>query len=102
METELRQAEEAEITRIMTTGYAATHERVKALDYQAREMEKPYISEKGNTYYLRNSPEHTQQWRGLLEDIAKETGGRTKGDAATVEIIFQETPPGYLTGETPT
>ena len=77
LEDELRQAEEAEITLIMTTGYAAAHERVKALDYQAREMEKPYISpDSGNTYYLRNSPEHMKEWRGLLDDIAKETGGR--------------------------
>ncbi len=78
LETELRQAEEAEIQRIMTTGYAAIHERVKALDHQAREMEQPYVSETGKEYFLRNSPDHMREWRGLLDDIAKETGGRVK------------------------
>jgi transposase len=78
LEAELQAAEEAEIKRILTTGYAAVHERVKALDYQAREMEQPYTSETGKTYHLRNSPEHMREWRGLLDDIAKETGGRVK------------------------
>lgn len=77
-ETALREAEEAEIQRILTTGYAAVHERVKALDHQAREMEKPYTGETGKVYHLRNSPEHMREWRGLLDDIAKETGGRVK------------------------
>src|SRR5581483_8007794 len=41
LENEIRQTEEQEITRIMTTGYAAVHERVKALDYQARRWKSP-------------------------------------------------------------
>jgi hypothetical protein len=87
LEDELCQAEEAEITRIMTTGYAATHERVKALDYQAREMEKPYVSqETGNEYHLRNSPEHMKEWRGLLDDIAKETGGRASARGGKLSL----------------
>lgn len=86
-ETAIREAEEAEITRIMTTGYAATHERVKALDYQAREMEKPYVSqETGNEYHLRNSPEHMKEWRGLLDDIAKETGGRASARGGKLSL----------------
>lgn len=78
LETELREAEEREITRIMTTGYAAVHERVKALDALAREMEQPYKGVKGQEYGLRNSPDHVREWRGILDDIAKETGGRVK------------------------
>ncbi len=75
----LVKAEQAEIERIMTTGYAAVHERVKALDKMARELEKPYTSQDtGRTYELRNSPEHVREWRGCLDDISKETGGRIK------------------------
>lgn len=72
-------AEEDEIKRIMTTGYAAVHERVKSLDRVARETEKPYLDElTGKTYQLWSNPERLKEWRGLLDDIASETGGRIK------------------------
>lgn len=78
-EAALQQEEQAAIERILTTGYAAVHERVKALDHMARELEKPYTSqETGRVYELRNSPEHVREWRGCLDDIAKELGQRVK------------------------
>lgn len=78
-EKDLAEAEEAEIKRILTTGYAAVHERVKALDHMARELEKSYEHpDTGHVYQLRNSPEHVREWRGILDDIAKELGQRVK------------------------
>lgn len=77
-EAEIQQAEQAEIERILTTGYAAIHKRVEALDKLAREMELPYTSSEGKVYHLRNSPDHVKEWRGLLDDIAKELGQRVK------------------------
>ena len=77
-EAELQQAEQAEIERILTSGYAAIHNRVQSLDKLAREMEAEYTSVKGKKYGLRNSPDHIREWRGLLDDIAKELGQRVK------------------------
>lgn len=78
-EKALAEVEAAEIQRILTTGYAAVHERVKALDKMARELEKPYEHpDTGHVYQLRNSPEHVREWRACLDDIAKELGQRVK------------------------
>jgi hypothetical protein len=79
LRTATREAEEREITRIMTTGYAQIHERVKSLNYVAHETEKPYVDEEtGKTYQLWSNPDRLHEWRGLLDDIASETGGRVK------------------------
>ena len=74
----LREVEEAEIDRIMHEGYAATYKRVQALDRVAREMEKPYVNDQGKTRQLHYNPERLREWRGILDDIAQETGGRVK------------------------
>lgn len=85
LRTAAREAEEREIERIMTTGYAAVHERVKSLNHIAHEAEKPYTDpDTGRVYQLWNSPDHLHEWRGLLDDIAKETGGRIKQVAKEV------------------
>jgi len=77
LRTLAREAEEREIARIMTTEYAAIHNRVKALNRVAHEAEKPYTNpDTGKVSQLWNSPDHLREWRGLLDDIAKETGGR--------------------------
>lgn len=78
-EAALAEVEKAEIERIMTSGYAAVHHRIEALDRLARQMEEPYVNElNGRVYHLRNSPEHIREWRGLLSDIADELGQRIK------------------------
>lgn len=64
---------------ILDLQYAQTYERVKALDGQAHATEMPYTDdETGKTYPLHSNPERLREWRGLLDDIAKETGGRVK------------------------
>lgn len=80
LRTATREAEEREIERIMTTGYAAVHERVKALDSTARLIEaswhdplKPEVM-----MYQWLTPDKIREWRGCLDDIASETGGRIK------------------------
>jgi hypothetical protein len=79
LRTATRAVEEREIATIMTTGYAAVHARVQALDRVAHETEKPYVDElTGKTYQLWSNPERLREWRGLLDDIASETGGRMK------------------------
>lgn len=80
LRTAAREAEEREIERIMTTGYAAVHERVKGLDAMARLLEKswydPERSEKIVFQWL--TPDKVREWRGCLDDIARELGERVK------------------------
>lgn len=69
---------------ILDIEYAQKYERVKALDQQAHETEEPYLdSETGKTYHLCSNPERLREWRGLLDDIAKETNGRIKRQEIT-------------------
>lgn len=78
-EEEIRAAEQAELDRILSSGYAVMERRVEALNKLARHMEEPYVQqETGKTYHLRNSPDHVREWRGLLDDIASELGQRVK------------------------
>lgn len=75
-EEALAEAEQAEIQHIMTTGYAAIHNRVRALDQMARDLEKSYTSKTGKVYQLADNPEKVREWRACLDDIAKELGQR--------------------------
>lgn len=79
LRTAAREAEEREIERIMTTGYAAVHERVKGLDATARLIEKSWHDPDGKEIvYQWLTPDKVREWRGCLDDIAAETGGRVK------------------------
>ena len=90
----LREIEAAEIERIMTTDYAAKHERVKALAHWAHEIEQSFIDpEEGKINPKWLNPDKLREWRGMLDDIAKELGHRVKEtrltgkDGGAVEII---------------
>lgn len=81
-------AEKAEIERIMTTGYAAVHNRVQALDRMAQTIEKswqdPSNPEKIVFQWMR--ADRIKEWRGCLEDIAAELSQRirvTKSDVTS-------------------
>lgn len=74
----LREIEAAEIERIMTTGYAAVHERVKGLDEMARLIKKSWLNDEGEIVYQWLSPDKVREYRGCLDDIAKELGQRVK------------------------
>ena len=80
LRTVAREAEEREIERIMTTGYAAVHERVKGLDATARLLEASWHDpeQKDKIVFQWLTPDKVREWRGCLEDIAAETGGRVK------------------------
>lgn len=76
----LRELEAAEIERVMTSGYALLHNRVSGLDAMARLIEKSWLDENAeagvNFKWL--SPDKIREYRGCLDDIAKELGARTK------------------------
>lgn len=75
----LRQLEQDEIERILTTDYAAKHERVKALARMAHTVEKSFIDEETQDVNFKfMSPDKLREWRGMLDDIAKELGDRVK------------------------
>ena len=79
-EEALVEAEQVEIQRILTSGYAAIHNRVQDLDRMARLIEKswqdPDDPEKIIFQWL--TPDKLREWRGMLDDIAKELGQRIK------------------------
>lgn len=93
-EQELAEAEQAEIQRILTSGYAAVHNRVQALDQLARDLEKPYTSKTGKVYRLADNPEKVREWRACLDDIAKELGQRVRRQeiehGGLVEVLAAE------------
>lgn len=74
----LRELEAQEIERILTTDYAAKHERVKALARMAHVVEASFIDENGTINYKYMQPDKLREWRGILDDIAKELGHRAK------------------------
>ena len=85
-EEALAKEEQAEIERILTTGYAAVHERVKALGDMARLIEQSYREdgkEDGNVIYQWLAPDKVREWRGCLDDIARELGQRIKKQEVT-------------------
>lgn len=88
-EAALAKAEQAEIERILTSGYALMHRRVEALDRMVHEIEKSWHhpDEPEKLVYQWMSPEKIKEWRGCLDDIAKELGQRIKKQeiAASIE-----------------
>lgn len=82
------QTEQAEIERILTTGYAAIHNRVQALGRMAdlieqswHEQVEPGQPEKIVWQWV--TPDKLREWRGCLDDIAKELGQRVKKSDVT-------------------
>lgn len=76
-ECALRALEQAKIEEIMTTGYAAKHERVRALGDMARTIEKSFRKpDSDEIVYQWLTPDKVREWRGCLEDIAKILGER--------------------------
>lgn len=74
------QAEQAEIQRILTSGYAAIHNRVQDLDRMARLIEQSWhdTEEPDKIIWQWLTPDKLREWRGMLDDIAKELGQRIK------------------------
>jgi hypothetical protein len=79
-EDELAAQEQAEIQRILTTGYAAIHNRVKDLDRMAHLIEQSWhnTQEPEKIVWQWMTPDKLREWRGMLDDIAKELGQRVK------------------------
>jgi len=75
----LFQLEQDEIERILTTGYAAMHERIKGLDRMAKVLEDSFIDpDTREVNYKFLNPDKVREYRGCLDDIAKELGARIK------------------------
>lgn len=75
----LQELEAQEIERIMTSGYALVHERIKTLDQMARSIEHSFLDPKTDKMvYQWLNPDLLREWRGMLDDIAKELGQRIK------------------------
>ena len=76
----IQRLNEAEIQRALTEGYAAIHERVKALNKMARLIEQSYAdpADEQKTIFPWLTPDKIREWRGCLDDIAKELGHRVK------------------------
>jgi hypothetical protein len=95
-------ARKAEIERIMSEGYAATHNRVKDLNKLARKQWKdlqkkelvwlPDVKSIGSGEFaervdlIRYNAALSEQFRASLDDIAKEVGGRVKKIDGKLEI----------------
>ena len=79
-ETALREAEEAEIAKIMSTGYAAVHVRIEALSKMADLIKLSFVATDENgkekLEFKWVTPEKIKEFRGCLDDIAKELGHR--------------------------
>lgn len=75
----LEALEQEEIARIMSSGYAAIHERVKGLDRIAKVLEASFTDkDTGDIQYQFLTPDKIREFRGCLDDIAKELGARSK------------------------
>lgn len=75
----LRDLEAAEIEKIMTSGYALIHNRVQGLDQMARDIRESMIdpeTKEINPKWV--YPDKIREYRGCLDDIAKELGARVK------------------------
>lgn len=73
----LREVEAAEIERIMTTGYAAKHKRIEALASMADLIKLSFLSEEDNKVnFAWVTPDKIREFRGCMDDIAKELGDR--------------------------
>lgn len=88
-ETVLAEAEQAEIQRILTSGYAAIHNRVQDLDRMARLIEESWhdAEEPEKIVWAWLTPDKLREWRGMLDDIAKELGQRVKKQEMKVTAL---------------
>ncbi len=91
----LKEFEAAEIARIMSTGYALKHERIQGLDKMARLVETSFRDEHGTMIFQWLTPDKIREYRGCLDDIAKELGDRvsrkelTGKEGGPIEIVTQ-------------
>jgi hypothetical protein len=90
----LREIEAAEIERILTSDYARKEKRVAGLAKMAHVLENSFIdpdTQEINYKFL--NPDKVREYRGCLDDIAKELGHRVKEsrvtgkDGGPIEII---------------
>jgi hypothetical protein len=77
----LLQIELAEKERILTTDYALSYKRIQALTEMAHTIEKSLRNEDGTINYKWLTPDKIREYRGCLDDIAKEVGERIKKTA---------------------
>lgn len=83
-EAQLRDIEAAEIERIMTQGYATVHRRIEALSAMADLIKVSFMDEddkKINFAWV--TPDKIREFRGCMDDIAKELGQRVKKQEIT-------------------
>jgi hypothetical protein len=98
-EARLRQLEEEEEARLLSTGYARSARRVEQLSTLYDEMKASYHvkDEAGDDKIVYHwlTPEKVREMRGCLDDIAKEVGERVKKaeltgkDGAPLEFICE-------------
>lgn len=98
-EARMRQLEEEEEARLLSTGYARSARRVEQLSMLYDEMKASYHvkDEAGDDkiVYQWLTPEKVREMRGCLDDIAKEVGERVKKaeltgkDGAPLEFICE-------------
>lgn len=76
--------EQQEIERILTSDYATMHRRIEALAKMAHTIEASFNdpeTQEVNPKWL--YPDKIREWRGCLDDIAKELGQRIKKQEVT-------------------
>jgi hypothetical protein len=100
------EAQQAEIKKIMSEGYAAVHNRVKALNALAQRQHNdmqdrklvwlPDVKQIGGgedakrVDIIRYNAGLDQQFRETLKDIAEETGGRVKKTYVAIENLTND------------
>lgn len=94
--SKLRQIEQDEREKILTSGYALLHKRIEALDKMASIIEDTMRDDKKNIVAQWVTPDKVREYRGCLDDIAKELGERQKTkleisgkDGGVIEIHTQ-------------
>lgn len=94
----LKQLEEEEEARLLSTGYARSARRVEQLSILYDELRASYHEDgklDGKVIYQWLTPDKVREMRGCLDDIAKEVGERIKKtevagkNGGPVEIIAQ-------------
>lgn len=91
----LLELEQAEIERILTTGYALMHKRIEGLAEMADLIKKSFIDENAEEKinFAWVTPDKIREYRGCLDDIAKELGQRIKKNELTGKdggpLLFQ-------------
>lgn len=77
----LKQLEEEEEARLLSTGYARSARRIEQLSLLFDELKASYHEEgkpDGKVVYQWLTPDKVREMRGCLDDIAKEVGERVK------------------------